>query len=107
MVGGVDLTTCAGLGELLVHRRNDIDFNARTAMLHTTKNGDPRMLTLPTQAIAELHEFREIGNGRLFLSLMGATVRQSSDRTGMEPSRSPRMRTSGFMICDTAQPVIW
>ncbi len=55
------LTTGARRGELLELSWSDIDFKARTAMLNMTKNGDPRVLTLPSPAIEALMPHRGFG----------------------------------------------
>lgn len=62
------LTTGARLGELLGLYWADIDFTAKTACLSHTKNGDNRILTLPTPALVQLRKFREIGGGLIFPS---------------------------------------
>ncbi len=62
------LTTGARLGELQGLHWNDIDFTARTAILHTTKNGDSRILTMPPATMTELQQFREVGTGLVFQS---------------------------------------
>lgn len=60
------LTTGARLNEILWLRWSDIDFANRTAIIHKTKNGDPRTLTLPQNAIDELQKHRQIGSGLVF-----------------------------------------
>jgi integrase len=60
------ITTGARQGELLGLRWTDIDFKAKTARLATTKNGEPRVLTLPTPAIEALTPFREVGGALVF-----------------------------------------
>jgi len=62
------ITTGARLGELLRLRWSDIDFTACTATLLTTKNGESRVLTLPTPAIAVLKPVQQVGNGMVFPS---------------------------------------
>lgn len=51
------LGTGARRGELLKLRWSDINFIERTALLHDTKNGSPRLLTLPPPCISELQKF--------------------------------------------------
>ena len=63
------ITTGARRGELLSLRWPDINFRDRTAILHDTKNGKKRVLTLPAPAIKALLPFREVGNGYVFPSL--------------------------------------
>lgn len=55
------LTTGARQGELLNLQWKDIDFNAKTAHLWMTKNGEQRLLPLTDGVIAELKHFRGIG----------------------------------------------
>jgi len=62
------ITTGARRGELLGLRWQDIDFKERTATLHKTKNGEQRLLTLPTPTMEELLQHREVGNGLVFPS---------------------------------------
>lgn len=62
------LTTGARLGELLGLHWSDINFNKNIATLHATKNGDVRILTLPTPAINALLQYREVGDGLVFPS---------------------------------------
>lgn len=62
------LTTGARQGELLGLHWSDIDFTARTATLHHTKNGESRVLTFPPVAMTELTKFREVGAGLVFPS---------------------------------------
>lgn len=61
--------TGARLGELQRLRWNDIDFAERTAILYTTKNGSPRLLSLPAPVVVELMKFREIGSALIFRSI--------------------------------------
>jgi integrase len=63
------LTTGARLGEMLGLKWSDIDFEDRTAILHTTKNGESRVLTLAPVTIKTLLPFREVGAGRVFPGL--------------------------------------
>lgn len=60
------LTTGARRGELAGLRWPDIDFDARTAILHDSKNGDPRLLTIPPLVMAELAKLRELGDTLVF-----------------------------------------
>jgi integrase len=60
------LTTGARLGEMLGLKWSDIDFEDRTAILHTTKNGESRVLTLAPVTIKALLPFREVGAGLVF-----------------------------------------
>jgi integrase len=52
------LMTGARQGELLSLKWDDIDFNARTAHLERTKNGERRIITLPHAVIEEMMAFR-------------------------------------------------
>jgi len=52
------LTTGARKGELMNLKWSDIDFQARVAILHTTKNGKPRMLPLTQNVVEEMIKFR-------------------------------------------------
>lgn len=68
------MTTGARLGELLALRWELIDFTRRTAVIARTKNGDPRTLVFPLQAITELMKHRkpvglvfDRGDGRLLI----------------------------------------
>ncbi|MFK7847554.1 MAG: tyrosine-type recombinase/integrase [Rhodothermales bacterium] len=60
------LTTGARLSEILWLRWSDIDFSNRTALIHKTKNGESRTLTIPHITMEELLQFRQIGNGLVF-----------------------------------------
>ncbi|MGL5041181.1 MAG: tyrosine-type recombinase/integrase [Aeromonas sp.] len=60
------LVTGARRSELLGLRWSDLDFQRKTAILHLTKNGEIRNLALTTSLIAELMQWREIGDGYLF-----------------------------------------
>lgn len=62
------LSTGARLAEMMGLHWNDIDFNARTAILYTTKNGESRTLTFPPTVMNELQRFREVGSGLVFPS---------------------------------------
>ena len=62
------LTTGARLGELLGLCWSDIHFSNKSAVLHDTKNGEIRILTLPTPTINVLLPFREVGDGLVFPS---------------------------------------
>lgn len=48
------ISTGARKSELLALRWQDIDFDKREAILHTTKNGQPRILTFPPPAMKAL-----------------------------------------------------
>lgn len=63
------LTTGARQGELLKLRWSNINFKAKTAHLYDTKNGDDRILTLPSPALLELMKFREVGDVLVFPSI--------------------------------------
>lgn len=52
------ITTGARQSEMLNLRWSDIDFQAKTALLKTTKNGEARVLTFPSPAMSELEKFR-------------------------------------------------
>jgi len=60
------LTTGARRGELTGLRWTDIDFEARTAILRDSKNGDPRVLTIPPEVMVELGRLRELGDALVF-----------------------------------------
>ena len=60
------ITTGARRGELLGLKWSDIDFPNRLAILHTSKNGKPRLLPLTTPVINELNQFRQISNSLVF-----------------------------------------
>jgi len=62
------ITVGARQSELLNLRWNDINFTQKTALLSTTKNGEPRVLTFPEPAMVELKKYQEIGNGLIFAS---------------------------------------
>lgn len=62
------LTTGARRGELLGLRWCDIDFHSRTALLNITKNGEPRILPLLPETIAELMRFRKNNDSLVFHS---------------------------------------
>jgi integrase len=62
------ITTGARRGELLGLRWCDIDFKKRIATLRTTKNGEKRILPLPTPTLRELLNYREVGEGYVFPS---------------------------------------
>lgn len=55
------ITTGARMGELLKLRWTDIDFDRAQATLGDTKNGDPRVLPLTANVLAELRQFRGLG----------------------------------------------
>lgn len=60
------LGTGCRLGEALRLRWSDIDFEARTAVLAITKNGESRTLTFPEPVIAELKKHRQVGSALVF-----------------------------------------
>lgn len=62
------ITTGARKGELLSLRWEKIDFKNRTYLLHHTKNGDPRVLTFPPNAIQGLMKYRQ-QSGLVFASI--------------------------------------
>ena len=62
------LVTGARRSELLGLRWCDLDFQRKTATLHLTKNGETRNLALTTSLIAELMQWRELGDRYLFPS---------------------------------------
>jgi integrase len=61
------LMTGARKGELLSLRWERIDFQRRTVLLPTTKNGSPRTLTLPRPVIEEMLRHRRV-SGLVFAS---------------------------------------
>lgn len=62
------LTTGCRQGELLQLRWSDIDFKQRTAVLHDTKNGSPRIVPIPQCTLSVVESFREVGKGLIFPS---------------------------------------
>ncbi len=60
------LTTGARRGELIGLKWSDINFNTRTAHLAVTKNGSQRVLSLTSDLLTELSQFREIGASFVF-----------------------------------------
>lgn len=60
------VTTGARRGTLQALRWSDIDFEARTASLARTKNGDPIVLTIPPDVVEELKRYRQLGDGLVF-----------------------------------------
>ena len=60
------VSTGARRSELLSLKWSDINMKTQTAILHDTKNGESRVLTLTDDLITELSKYREIGNGWLF-----------------------------------------
>ena len=54
----IAITTGARRGELLGLRWNDIDFERQTAYVQTSKNGQPRVLPLTNEVLAELNKFK-------------------------------------------------
>ncbi|WP_324031014.1 tyrosine-type recombinase/integrase [Aeromonas caviae] len=60
------ITTGARRSELIGLQWTDINFTTRTAHLAKTKNGSQRVLSLTDGVIAELVEFRQVGNGYVF-----------------------------------------
>lgn len=62
------LTTGARRGELLGLTWRDIDFNKRVAVLHTTKNGKPRLLPIVLPLLQELMRFRSNTDHKVFPS---------------------------------------
>jgi len=65
------ITTGARQGELLSLRWDQIDFNTRKALLPTTKNGKPRVLSFPPVSMKLLNQYREVGNGLIFSGITG------------------------------------
>jgi integrase len=62
------ITTGMRKSELTGLRWSDIDFKKNLAKLDDTKNGEPRLNPIPAPAMAELLNFREVGNGLIFHS---------------------------------------
>ena len=62
------LTTGARQGELLSLTWTDIDFKAKTATLLETKNGESRVLTLPSPALKLLRQHQEVSKRLVFPS---------------------------------------
>jgi integrase len=60
------IMTGARRGALQSLRWSDIDFDARTASLPKTKNGDAIVLTFPHDVVDELRRHRELGDGLVF-----------------------------------------
>ncbi|NRP53655.1 MULTISPECIES: site-specific integrase [unclassified Marinobacterium] len=60
------LHTGARRSELLGLKWSDINFTNQTAYLSKTKNGDPRILPLNSEVIAELQKYRVVGNSYVF-----------------------------------------
>ena len=60
------VSTGARRSELINLRWADVNMKTKTAILHDTKNGESRVLTLTEDLIVELSEYREIGSGWLF-----------------------------------------
>ena len=65
------ITTGARKGELLNLTWQDIDFERQTAFVKVTKNGQPKMLPLTVEVIAELVKFKQDG-GLIF----GSTIKE-------------------------------
>ncbi len=61
------ITTGARKGELLSLRWEEVDFKNRTYLLHQTKNGEPRVLMFPPNAIQKLMKYRQ-QSGLVFAS---------------------------------------
>ncbi|MBL6734964.1 MAG: site-specific integrase [Shewanellaceae bacterium] len=57
----IAMTTGARRSEVLTLQWQNIDFRQRTAHLHITKNGQPRVLTLTTDCIREMMVYRQAG----------------------------------------------
>lgn len=64
------MTTGMRKGELLGLHWHDIDFSNGLALLHDTKNGEPRRCPIVSPVMAELKPFRELGTGLIFPSLL-------------------------------------
>lgn len=62
------LTTGARRGELLGLTWQDVDLNKRVGVLHTSKNGRPRMLPIVLPLLQELMRFRGSPSHRVFPS---------------------------------------
>jgi len=62
------MTTGMRKAELMNLRWTDIDFNRSVAMLATTKNGEPRHCPIPSVALDELKEVRQVGDSLVFPS---------------------------------------
>ena len=62
------ITTGMRKSELLNLRWSDINFEDGLATLNTTKNGEKRINPIPTVALEELKQYREVGNGLIFFS---------------------------------------
>ena len=60
------LETAMRRGELLLLRWTNVDLNGRTAILHVTKNGDPRIVPLSTAAVSILSSMPRSLCGRIF-----------------------------------------
>ena len=62
------LGTGARRGELLGLTWSDIDFNRGVARLAETKNGEPRVLPIPSRVLDEMKRHRAVGQAYLFES---------------------------------------
>ena len=62
------ISTGARKSELINLRWSDIDLKVGKAIVKETKNGDPRILTIPAHICALLQDIQEIGNGLVFPS---------------------------------------
>lgn len=62
----IALQTAMRRGEILSLKRNNIDFEARAALLPETKNGRPRKVPLSQVAIDLLRSLPETDDGRIF-----------------------------------------
>ena len=62
------ITTGMRKSELLNLRWSDINFEDGLATLNTTKNGEKRINPIPTVALDELKQHREVGSGLIFFS---------------------------------------
>lgn len=62
------MTTGMRKSEILGLRWNAIEFSSGLAKLETSKNGEPRMVPIPSMTLAELKKIREVGNGLVFPS---------------------------------------
>jgi integrase len=67
------VSTGARRSELINLKWSDVNIKTQTAILHDTKNGESRVLTLTDDLIGELSNYREVGSGWLFPRRMDFT----------------------------------
>ena len=93
------LATAMRCGELLALRWENINFQARTAFLPSTKNGDSRTVPLSSRALDVLDNIQRHISGAVFpmnASALNASFKRGLSRSGLKDIRFHDLRRTAI-----------